>query len=49
MQNPTRIEEYAEMLTDTYNNQVIDIYSIYIKIAASSSSQKKIIKKYVGL
>lgn len=40
-ENPSNIEQYAEMLIDKFKDEVIEIYNKYIKSAASSSSNRK--------
>ncbi|MBS4200542.1 hypothetical protein KHA93_12965 [Bacillus sp. FJAT-49732] len=39
--NPNRIEEYSDRLVKTFKDDVINIYTKYIKAAASSASNRK--------
>ncbi|MEW8995294.1 SWIM zinc finger domain-containing protein [Clostridium sp.] len=40
-ENPERIDQYVPMLIDRFKDEVIDVYSKFIKIAASQSSDRK--------
>ncbi|MGI1690030.1 SWIM zinc finger family protein [Thermoanaerobacter uzonensis] len=48
-ENPTRIEEYADKLKDKFKDEVIEVYKKYIKLAASSSSNRKDYQKVCGI
>ncbi|OCL26247.1 hypothetical protein U472_09550 [Orenia metallireducens] len=44
-ENPRTIENYAEMLVDRYEDEVIEIYKDFIKVEANSASTRKMYQK----
>ncbi len=48
-ENPYYIEQYAEMLSGKFREEVIEIYSKYIKLEASNSSNRKEYRKVCAI